>query len=243
VLILQFNEYSILGIFFLLLFLLFGLMTYLVLRKGTSEINLIFSFATIAFMLGSFLCAIDFFAVGGLIGTPPLADILPVIGTLLYLWAPLGIFLSAKFILHGLDSYKEIVPIAVILFLAGITVLFLTTSGGLVILENTTPGRGTWFGTIVISIVLAIGLYYYLKIYQKAPDLRDQLLFLIGGIGLGLISLITVLFSSGDPQLLPMEFNWPFLVLINVGILIAAFAFTNIPHTVISQVKSAPDNV
>jgi hypothetical protein len=108
----------------------------------------------------------------------------------------------------------------------------------LVILEGTTPGRGTWYGTIVISIILIASLYYYIKIYQKSPDLRDQLSFLIGGIILGIVSLGSVLVSTGDLNILPMEFSPVFLVLINVGILISAFAFTNIPHSVFSQVKT-----
>ncbi|MHA2339384.1 MAG: hypothetical protein ACXACX_18930 [Candidatus Hodarchaeales archaeon] len=219
------NENIVLGIFFFILFLLFGLMTYLVLKKGTSEINLIFSISTISFMFGSLLCSIDFFVIADVIGPPPLADILPVLGTLFYLWAPIGIFLSAKFILHGIDSYKEPVPIILVIFLLGVSGLFLFTSGGLVILEGTSPGRGTWYGTIVISIILI-------------ADLRDQLSFLIGGIILGIASLTSVLISTGDLNILPMEFSPVFLVLINVGILISAFAFTNIPHSVFSQVKS-----
>jgi hypothetical protein len=232
------NENTMLGLFFFALFLLFGLMTFLVLKKGTSEINLIFSISTISFMFGSLLCSIDFFVLANVIGPPPLADILPIIGTLFYLWAPIGIFLSAKFILHGIDSYKEPVPIILVVFLLGVSGLFLFTSGGLVILEGTTPGRGTWYGTIVISIILIASLYYYIKIYQKSPDLRDQLSFLIGGIILGIVSLGSVLVSTGDLNILPMEFSPVFLVLINVGILISAFAFTNIPHSVFSQVKT-----
>lgn len=227
------NENVMIGVFFFILFLLFGMMTYLVLKKGFSEINLIFSIATICFMGGSFLCSIDFFVHGKLIGAPPdpFGEILPLIGTLFYIWAPFGIFLSGKFILHGIDSYREIIPIGIFLFLIAVTGLFLTTSGGLVILEGTTPTRGTWYGTIVISLVLIVAIYYYSQIYQKAPDLRNELTFLIGGILLGIVSLLSVLFSKGDPNLLPSEFSTPFLILINVGILISAFAFTNIPQT------------
>ena len=226
------SEDNILGFFFFILAVLFGIMTYLVLRKGKSEINITFSLATIAFMLGSLLCSLDFFAKAGTLPLFSGFEILGNIGTLLYLWAPFGIFLASKLILHGTDSYKEIVPIAVFVFLIGVTFIFVFTSdilGITPIVTGTTPSKGTWFGTIVISVVLIVSLYYYFKIYQKSPDLRNQLSFLIGGIILGIFSLASVLLSTNDPDLLPMEFDAIFLSMINIGILISSFAFTNIP--------------
>lgn len=224
------NELLAIGIFFGLLGILFLIMTYFVLRNGMTEINIVFSVSTLLFALGSFLCSMDFS--NRAIFNPPLnlPSFIPDIGTLAYLWAPLGILFAGKFILHGIRSWKEITSLGILGLFILITIIYIVSIAQPILINATGPTRGTWFGTIVISFALLIALFEYFQIYTIASDLRLQISYLLGGIMLGILGLFAVLFSSGNVNVLPQEFQPEFALLINVGVLLAAFSFTNIPQ-------------
>src|SRR3989304_5551221 len=94
------------GMFFNLLLILFLVMLYLVFKKSRSEPSIAFSIAIVAFIIGSLFCALDFYSRAGILSNIVLpGDYMGLIGTLAYLWAPFGIFIAAKFILHGVQSW------------------------------------------------------------------------------------------------------------------------------------------
>jgi hypothetical protein len=64
---------------------------------------------------------------------------------------------------------------------------------------------------------------------SDSPELRSKILSLILGLIIGVIGVISAFLSSNDPFLLPMEFTSPSGLVINIGLLLTALAFTNIP--------------
>lgn len=206
--------------FFAVLGVLFFLFTGLVLRHNRNAINLTFGFSTIFFGISSFLCVLAFMGIQ--------VEVLGFTGNVIMIWAPLGMFLAGKLILDGRDGWKRAFSISVvvvfILITMGYTILYFV--------EGLKLSRSVFTGALIVSIALALTGYVFTQVFLESsdsPELRRKITFLLIGIGVGIIGVISAVLSSNDPFILPMELASVSGLIINIGIFTATLSFTNIP--------------
>lgn len=206
------------------LFVLFSFTTILVLRHSINRINFYFGFATAGFAFASLLCALAFAEITFNIDIKLLGDI----GVIIYLWSPLGIYLSAITIRYGVTAYRQPLSLILIGLLSLVTLVFIGTT-----IFPEPPNRQIWFGTIIISVIFLVTAYEYYRLLVEIPELKNQFLFLLSGLIIGFFGLLIALATSRfDPQVLPMEFEAIAGATINIGVLLASIAFTNIPNKI-----------
>ncbi|MFW9856347.1 MAG: hypothetical protein ACFFFG_14940 [Candidatus Thorarchaeota archaeon] len=208
------------GSFFGILGIAFTLLTLLILRSNRNQINLTFGFSTILFGVSSFICMLAFYGFQ--------AEALGFIGNIIMIWAPTAIFFAGKLILDGRDgAYRS--PLAIVVF--GAYLLFTIAYALLYFSASFQLSRSVLVGALIVSVALVLSAYVFGQIYQvsaDSPDVRNKILFLILGLVIGFIGIISAFLSTND-ILVPMTFASVSGLVINIGILLAGLAFTNIP--------------
>jgi hypothetical protein len=206
--------------FFGILGVAFTILTWLILRASRNEINLTFGLSTILFGVSSFFCMLAFLDFST-------AEI-GFIGNIIMIWAIVPIFFSGKLILEGrAGAFKNPLSLVVfggyLLFTVGYAVLYFT--------QDFPLSRSVLVGALIVSIALALSAYVYFQIYQASadsPEMRNKILFLILGLVIGFVGIISAFLSTND-IIVPMDFATPSGLVINIGLFLAALAFTNIP--------------
>jgi hypothetical protein len=211
----------VMGAFFALLGVLFLLFTWLVLRHSRNNINLTFSFSTIAFSISSFLCALAYMGFQALY--------VGFVGNIIMIWAPLGMFIAGKLILDGQNGWKSPLSLVVLGSFLLITIVYSV----LYFVQSVQLSRSVLTGAVIVSVALVLTAYVFTKIFLESPDspeLRSKISFLIVGIGIGIVGVISAVLSSNDPFVLPMQFASVSGLIINIGLLVSTLAFTNLPE-------------
>jgi hypothetical protein len=222
------QDFQAISIFFGLIGVLFVALAYLLINRGVNEINLSFILGVVALAVSSFICM---FAFGGF--TPEdLKGGLGAIGNIMMFWAPVFFFVSGLLILFGTHILRTISSTASYL-LYGIIVIYLLITV-IFISGNFTLDRGLLAGATVVAFGLIINIIVYSMVYREIPEQRNNLAFLLIGMGISLIAVIVqVINNEGSMAILPMEFEAIPGFMINLGILIFTLSFTTIPARVI----------
>ncbi|UCE12304.1 MAG: hypothetical protein JSV04_08885 [Candidatus Heimdallarchaeota archaeon] len=209
------------GAFFATLGVSFSILTWLVLRHSRNTINLTFGFSTVLFAISSFFCALAYSGFQ--------FEVVGFIGNVIMIWAPLGMFLAGKLILDGRLAYKS--PLSIVVF---IIFLFITVSYGvLYFIDDFQLSRSVFTGALIVSFALILTGYVFGQVYLESadsPELRTKIAFLMAGVAIGISGVISAVLSSNDPFVLPMELASVSGLVINIGLLVTALAFTSIPE-------------
>lgn len=208
------------GSFFGILGFAFTFLTWLILRHNRNEINITFGLSTTLFGVSSFICSLAYFGV--------VAEILGFIGNVIMIWAPLGMFFAGKLILDGRDAaFKSKFSISVfggyLVFTVAYALLYFDQSFQL--------GRSVLVGALIVAIALALSAFVFTQVYRESsdnPEMRNKILFLIFGLAIGFIGIVSAFLSTND-IFVPMQFASVSGLVINLGLLLTALAFTNIP--------------
>jgi hypothetical protein len=171
--------------------------------------------------ISSFICAVAFFGF----------EHIGYVGNLIMFWAPVGILISGMLIIYGKPAgYKHPLTIAVF---SGFAVLSLTYIANILANGKLIPLLDTVNVTsFLISVLLLFAIGVYLKVYRLVPDSRQKIIFLICGMFITIVGLMGLVATSPNNVLGihgAMELQPYFGITVNIGILVAAIAFTNIP--------------
>lgn len=191
--------------------ILFFFVTFLVLRKSRTNVNIAFAIGSMFFGIGTFLAGLGYYD-----------------SSLQYLWTfatmgitlgPSGYFIAGKLIVDGDKTFKSIETYIVILIevvsVVGIYILYDFNN-----LDNSTK---LWDSVLVIILIFCA--YEYYRVYSIVPELQKKLLFLLFGLVIAIIGLsvnLVILFVTNDGTLLRTTI--PVL-----GEIMVVLSFTSIP--------------
>ena len=193
----------------IILFLLF--MSFLVLKKSTSIVNIYFVFTPIIFSIMIFSVLMNNYL-----------SIPAVITEILYIIAPLGILFSSWYIFHGNNLFKHypnLIFLAVYLSYLVIMVAFINDE----LYKNLIFS----FDHLIIVLPFSLAIINFIKLIKESPDQKGQIRFLIVGLLINIIGFII----RGVVQFLSNVESIEGLIITLIGIILVLFAFRSIDQT------------
>ncbi|MHA1992664.1 MAG: hypothetical protein ACW981_20910 [Candidatus Hodarchaeales archaeon] len=161
--------------------LLFYFACFLVLKKSLNIINVLFAFSLLIYGMATSIGFLGYWR-ESLQSLWLYSPVFLIIG-------PLGFFLSAKIILHGIDNWltSEIVFIIIV-------DLFLSIMGVIIYDPSQESFINVIFPDSVVILLFILIFYEFYKIRSIAPEFKTKLDFLLGGI---VITILGLAFNIG----------------------------------------------
>lgn len=188
------------------------LLCLLVIRKSRNMINIVFVLALFIFAIGSAIASLGFVDI-------TTQSIAWPIATSLLLVAPIGFFVSSRMILYGEPELTKLqtdilIYLYIVLAIINYFIYNSLSRNETYLLEDT-----------LIALILFITLIQYYKLYQIDEEHRTNLLLMISGFFIAIISLI------GNDVLILITGVGEVLRIIGpiIGLLIVVLAFTKLP--------------
>ena len=191
---------------------LFFLVTFLVLRKSRTNVNISFALGSFFFGLGTLLAGLGYFDSS--------LEYLWTYATICITLGPSGYFIAGKFIVDGDKSFRSLETYIVLL------IETLSVIGIFLFYDKYSVNDSTKIWDFVLVIILIFCTYQFYKVYEIAPALHIKLQFLLFGLLISIISLsinLVVLFITNEGTLLRTSI--PVL-----GEIMVVLSFTSIPE-------------
>ncbi len=195
----------------MILSVLFVVVTYLVLRKSRTNVNVSFAIGSFLFGLGTFLAGLGYY--------DPSYQYLWTYATVGITLGPCGYFIAGKLIVDGDKTFRSAETYILLL------IALVSTIGILYTYPRYSVNDSTKIWDTVLVIILLFCSYEYYKVYNIVPELQKKILFLLLGLILAIIGLVInlfVLYITNEGTLLRTTVPV-------IGQILVALSFTSIP--------------